>query len=51
VTDREILRQNLTRATEAFLENSILMKEFEDIGVDFPSMLVQEEALALKRYT
>ena len=51
VTDREILRQNLARATEAFLENAILIKEFEDIGVDFPSMLVQEEALALRRYT
>lgn len=51
VADREILRQNLTRATEAFLENAILIKEFEDIGVDFPSMLVQEEALALRRYT
>ena len=49
--DAEILRQNLARATEAFLENSILMKEFEDIGVDFPSMLIQEEALALRRYT
>ena len=48
--DSEILRQNLARATEAFLENSILMKEFEDIGVDFPAMLEQEELFALKRY-
>lgn len=48
--DQEILRQNLARATEAFLENSILMKEFEDIGVDFPAMLEQEELFALKRY-
>ena len=47
---QEILRQNLARATEAFLENSILMKEFEDIGVDFPAMLEQEELFALKRY-
>lgn len=49
-SDQEILRQNLARATEAFLENSILMKEFEDIGVDFPAMLEQEELFALKRY-
>ena len=48
--DQEILQQNLARATEAFLENSILMKEFEDIGVDFPAMLEQEELFALKRY-
>jgi uncharacterized tellurite resistance protein B-like protein len=48
--NQEILRQNLARATEAFLENSILMKEFEDIGVDFPAMLEQEELFALKRY-
>lgn len=48
--DREILRQNLSRATEAFLENTILAKEFKDIGVDFPAMLRQEEALVLKRY-
>ena len=50
VLGQEILRQNLARATEAFLENSILMKEFEDIGVDFPAMLEQEELFALKRY-
>ena len=49
--DAEILRQNLARATEAFLENTILIKEFEDIGVDFPAMLEQEESFVLKRYT
>lgn len=49
--DSEMLRQNLARATEAFLENTILIKEFEDIGVDFPAMLEQEESFVLKRYT
>ena len=49
--DSEMLRQNLARATEAFLENTILIKEFEDIGVDFPAMLEQEETFVLKRYT
>ena len=48
--DSEMLRQNLARATEAFLENTILIKEFEDIGVDFPAMLEQEESFVLKRY-
>lgn len=49
--DSEILRQNLSRATEAFLENTILIKEFEDVGVDFPTMLVQEETFIFKRYS
>lgn len=48
--DRERLRQSLSRATEAFLENTILIDEFEDIGVDFPAMLEQEESFVLKRY-
>lgn len=49
--DSEILRQNLSRATETFLENSILIREFGDIGIDFPAMLEQEESFVLKRYT
>jgi len=48
--DNEILRQNLSRATETFLENTILVKEFEDAGVDFPAMLKQEEMFIYKRY-
>ena len=48
--DREILRQNLSRATEAFLGNTILTKEFNDVGVDFPAMLKQEETYVFKRY-
>ena len=49
--DTEILHQNLSRATETFLENGILIREFGDIGIDFPAMLVQEESFVLKRYT
>lgn len=48
--DKEILRQNLSRATEAFLGNTILTKEFNDVGVDFPAMLKQEETYVFKRY-
>lgn len=48
--DREILRQILERATEAFLENRILMKEFADVGLDFSVMVKQEEMAVFKRY-
>lgn len=49
--DKEILRQNLTRATETFLENIILMKEFANVGIDFALMAKQEEITIFKRYT
>jgi len=48
--DNEILRQNLSRATETFLENTILVKEFEEAGIEFPAMLKQEEMFIYKRY-
>ena len=49
--DKEILRQTLARATEAFLENKILIKEFKDVGLDFTVMVKQEELNIFKRYT
>ena len=49
--DKEILRQTLERATETFLENKILIKEFKDVGLDFSVMLKQEELNIFKRYT
>lgn len=49
--DKEILRQNLNRATDAFLENKILIKEFADVGLDFAVMAKQEEMTIFKRYT
>ena len=49
--DKEILRQNLARATETFLENKILIKEFADVGLDFAVMTRQEEQNIIKRYT
>lgn len=48
--DKEILRQNLARATETFLENKILIKEFEDVGLNFLAMAKQEEQNIFKRY-
>lgn len=48
--NKEILRQNLARATETFLENKILIKEFEDVGLNFSAMAKQEEQNIFKRY-
>lgn len=49
--DKEILRQNLARATDTFLENKILIKEFSDVGLDFSAMAKQEEQNIFKKYT
>ena len=49
--DQEILRQIFARATEAFMENKILIKEFHDVGLDFTVMVKQEEQIVFKRYT
>lgn len=49
--DKEILRQNLARATETFLENKILLKEFADVGLDFSVIAQQEEKNVFKRYS
>lgn len=48
--DKEILGANLARATEAFLENKILLKEFADVGLDFAVMAKQEELKVFKSY-
>lgn len=48
--DREVLRQNLVRATETFLQNQVLIREFADVGVDFAVMVKQEELAVFKRY-
>ena len=47
---RELLRRNLGRATETFLENRIIMKEFKDMNLDFPRILKEEEFRTFKRY-
>ena len=47
---RELLRRNLERATETFLENRIIMKEFKDMNLDFPRILKEEEFRTFKRY-
>jgi len=46
----EALRQNLARATETFLENKILIKEFADMALDFSLMAKQEEQRVFRKY-
>lgn len=48
--DRELLRQNLARATETFAENGILIKEFKNMGLNFLEMLKEEELKTFRRY-
>lgn len=47
---RELLRRNLERATETFMENRIIMKEFKDMNLDFQRILKEEEFKTFKRY-
>lgn len=49
--DKEILRQNLARATETFIENKILINEFANVGLDFSVIAQQEEKNVFKRYS
>lgn len=48
--DQDLLRQNLAHATETFMENRIIMKEFKDLNLDFPKMLKEEELRTYKRF-
>lgn len=49
--DKEVLRHNLARATMTFLENTILIREFADVGLDFSMMVKQEEQNVYIHYT
>ena len=48
--DRELLRQNLEKATETFMENNILIEEFRNMNLDFIQMLKEEEYRTFKHY-
>lgn len=48
--DTELLRQNLIRATETFMQNTILMKEFKDMNLDFEKMLKEEAYNIFMKY-
>ena len=47
----ELLRRNLAKATETFLENSILMNGFKRAGLDFCRILKEEERNVYLKYT
>ena len=48
--NRELLRQNLTQATETFIENNILMEGFKRAGLDFCRILKEEERKVYLKY-
>lgn len=48
--DTELLRQNLIKATETFMQNTILMKEFKDMNLDFEKMLKEEANNVFMKY-
>lgn len=48
--DRKLLLQNLERATETFLQNEILVKEFSNMHLDFARMLKEEALRVYKKH-
>ena len=48
--DRELLRQNLSQATETFIENSILLNGFKRAGLDLARILKEEETKVYLNY-
>ena len=48
--NRELLRQNLTQATETFIENNILIDGFKRAGLDFCRILKEEERKVYLKY-
>lgn len=48
--DRELLRQNLTQATETFIENNILLNGFKRAGLDLARILKEEEMRVFLKY-
>lgn len=48
--DRNAFIQALTSASELLFENTLLNKEFQDIGIDFKHVLGEEREHAIKRW-
>ena len=48
--DRELLCQNLSQATETFIENSILLNGFKRAGLDLARILKEEETKVYLNY-
>ena len=49
-TNKELLRQNLTQASETFLENKLLAKEFKRAGLDYFGILKDVELKIFLKY-
>lgn len=49
--DRNAFIQAMASASELLFENTLLDKEFKDIGIDFKRVLAEERERAIKRWT
>ena len=49
--DRNAFIRAMNSASELLLENSLLDKEFKDMGIDFKRVLLEERERAIKRWT
>lgn len=51
VDDRNAFTQAMASASELLFENTLLDKEFKDMGIDFKRVLAEERERAIKRWT
>lgn len=49
--DRNAFRHAMVSASQLLLENTLLNKEFQDMGIDFKRILEEERERAIKRWT
>ena len=49
--DRNAFIRAMNSASELLLENTLLDKEFTDMGIDFKRVLLEERERAIKRWT
>ena len=49
--DRNAFTQAISSASELLFENTLLNKEFKDMGIDFKRVLAEERERAIKRWT
>ena len=49
--DRNAFTQAISSASELLFENTLLNKEFKDMGIDFKRVLTEERERAIKRWT
>ena len=49
--DRAAFIKAMDKATELLMENTLLMSEFRTMGIDLKTILMEERALAIRRWT